>query len=405
MLGPSDPITRQLLSSTACLGMRPHKQNEVPIPGVPRLFLATYPSGRQTRVYRYRSPTTGKKTALSLGSVASVSLTDALVMVSRIEERLAQGLDPRQSRMTLSDWFDQLYLPHIKQNLRSWHDHNGRFDQHVRPVLGTRFVHQITTAELLRLVDGLRPSASGYRRLEKLSDATVNRVIALLKVMFSRLVMTGFIDANPARALKPRRERNQRTRILRMEEREEFFSALATAPIKVQLLIKLMILTGMRLGEALSCRWGFVDLERRIIQLPDSKSGRPRVIPLSNEALATCRELMALRENDNLFPGKNGRHMTRPGRQFRVLVAAAGTPGLWLHDLRRSFATLACQQGASVHDVSRLLGHQSTSTTERYLVASDDRLHVAASRVGQELGVSISSTKLDGHHTCLALSE
>ena len=47
------------------------RQIERPIPGVKGLYLATYPSGRQTYLFRYRDPRTGRKTSLTLGVAAS----------------------------------------------------------------------------------------------------------------------------------------------------------------------------------------------------------------------------------------------------------------------------------------------------------------------------------------------
>lgn len=43
------------------------RQTERPIPGVQGLFLATYPSGRRTYIFRYRDPNTGRKRSLTLG--------------------------------------------------------------------------------------------------------------------------------------------------------------------------------------------------------------------------------------------------------------------------------------------------------------------------------------------------
>lgn len=45
------------------------RQREVSVAGVPGLFIATYPSGRQTYIYRFRDPRTRRKTSLTLGPV------------------------------------------------------------------------------------------------------------------------------------------------------------------------------------------------------------------------------------------------------------------------------------------------------------------------------------------------
>lgn len=47
-------------------GKRP-RQREEQIPGIPGLFLATYPSGRRTYIFRFRDSATGRKTSMTLG--------------------------------------------------------------------------------------------------------------------------------------------------------------------------------------------------------------------------------------------------------------------------------------------------------------------------------------------------
>lgn len=188
----------------------------------------------------------------------------------------------------------------------------------------------------------------------------------------------GYITENPSVVLKRRRERNRRVRVLQPTEYEAFFSALAQAPEWVQLLV--LLLTAMRLGEALTAKWEYVSFERREIHLPDSKSGRPRVIPLSCLARTVCEELQRRRINEYLFPGRHGGHMTRPGRHINALMEAAGTSGLTLHDLRRSWASLAAQH-VQMPAVARFLGHSNVLVTERYVVTRDDQLHAAAAWV------------------------
>lgn len=239
------------------------------------------------------------------------------------------------------------------------------------------------------MIDGLQPVAKGASHRDRLAPATVNRVIALLKALFANLVERGYLASNPARGLKFRRERNQRGRVLRLEEYQAFFDALAEAPELVRLLILLLLLTGMRVSEALGARWEEVDMTQRVLRLPDTKSGRPRLIPLSDDALLVCGELQARRTNDYLFPGRHAGHLSRPSRAFHAVLRSAGIDGLWLHDLRRTFATLAAQQ-VPLCDVSRLLGHSSVKVTERYVVTADARLHAAVSVVGQHLQPAIT---------------
>ena len=52
---------------------------------------------------------------------------------------------------------------------------------------------------------------------------------------------------------------------------------------------------------------------------------------------------------------------------------AIGRPGLTIHDLRRTAATLAAQDGATIREVQRMLGHTTVAVAMVYQVASDRR--------------------------------
>jgi len=313
----------------------------------------------------------------------NLTLAQAIVRASEIKACIAAGQDPRAPLLPLGAWFDTEFLPVRTDTHRAWRSDRSRFNAYVRPTLGERPIGQITALDLSRLVEGLAPVRECGR--ERLAPATVNRVVALLKVVFARLVRDRYLSANPAAGLRLRRERNRRARVLRDEELGRFFAALAVQPPKVRLLLTFLLLTGMRLGEALAARWVDVHVEQRYLRIPDSKSGEPRIIPLSDEGLRVVEELAVIREAGHLylFPGRQG-PMSRPTRQFRALLAAAGIEGVWLHDLRRTFATLAAR-AIPIHAVSRLLGHSNVTVTQRYVVTLDAELHTAAAFVGRHL--------------------
>jgi site-specific recombinase XerD len=86
------------------------------------------------------------------------------------------------------------------------------------------------------------------------------------------------------------------------------------------------------------------------------------------------------KESDYLFPSKKGTrrpHIYDLRTPFERTCIAAGIEGLRIHDLRHSFATLALQGGASLYDVSKLLGHSDVSMTQRYAHMADDSLQTA----------------------------
>ena len=81
---------------------------------------------------------------------------------------------------------------------------------------------------------------------------------------------------------------------------------------------------------------------------------------------------------------------------------AAGLPDLRLHDLRHSYASTLVNNGVSLYDVQKLLGHSSITTTQRYAHLSSERLFqsvaVADGTYGKALGITSADplTVIDG---------
>lgn len=319
-----------------------------------------------------------------------MDLIAAISLVVKVKKRSASGLSSKCLTMTVTQFVEEIFLPSIRR-ASSRKTQLSRFNAHIRPVLGHRLISQITRSELLALIEQLRPSSKCRRFIDSIKASTRNRVVDALKSIFRKAYELELIDTNIATGLQKLPERNQRMRVLREDEQTRFFLALKVAPINARLLISLLILTGMRLGEALSARWDYVNLDNRTIRLLDTKGGRPRVVPLSEEACAICRELQGIRCNAFLFPGRGDSPMSRPSRQIAALFAAAGLEGFWVHDLRRSFATRIAEV-LPMHAVSAILGHSSTAVTERYLVTSDQRLHDAADCIGRQFAPLISGS-------------
>ena len=59
----------------------------------------------------------------------------------------------------------------------------------------------------------------------------------------------------------------------------------------------------------------------------------------------------------------------------------AGLQNVRLHDLRHSYASALVNEGRSIYEVQKLLGHANVSTTQRYAHLSQDTLAEGAAAV------------------------
>jgi integrase len=154
--------------------------------------------------------------------------------------------------------------------------------------------------------------------------------------------------------------------------------------------IRLLILTGARLREILHARWSEFDIERGVLFLADSKTGR-KPIYLGAAAQAVIAALPRMSGNPYLIPGSlDGRPRSELGAPWAAVTKAAGLQGLRIHDLRHSFASVGAGSGMGLPIVGKLLGHATQATTARYAHLDSDPMLRAAERIGATISGALN---------------
>ena len=140
-------------------------------------------------------------------------------------------------------------------------------------------------------------------------------------------------------------------------------------------ILKLLILTGARSGEARLARWRDIDLQTRIWTVPVSKNGRARRIVLSGAAVELLQSMRPRNELFNISTKQDDYVFQNPRfrKPYNCFFSSwerirqdAGLPKVRIHDLRHTYASMLINKGASLYEVQKLLGHFHISMTERY---------------------------------------
>ncbi len=210
--------------------------------------------------------------------------------------------------------------------------------------------------------------------------ATVNREMCVLSKIFSLAVDAELLDDNPCRRVKKLRTANQRVRYLSNAEEEALFKALKGQDW-VKDIIVMAINTGMRRGEIFELKWFDVDLNRRIVHVRESKSGRPRTIPLNATAQTLLGRLPKTSEYVFPSPKNEKRRVNDVGRQFERAVKNAKIVDFHFHDLRHTAATRMADAGADPFTLAAILGHSDIRMTARYTHATDEAKRRAVDRL------------------------
>jgi integrase len=210
-----------------------------------------------------------------------------------------------------------------------------------------------------------------------LSNGSVNHTLKVLGLVLDAAVEYGYITTNPARG---RRRRLKATKPRRTWLELDEVRALLDAAGSKRALLATMILAGLRVGEVSALRWRDVDLARGTISVGESKTDAGvRVVDVSPDLLdelKTHRMVSGEPERDALvFPTRNGTARDRGNVRRRVLgsaitaankkLAEAGKApiqeGVTNHTLRRTFASLLYEAGASPAYVMSQMGHTSSA--------------------------------------------
>ncbi|MCF8509983.1 MAG: tyrosine-type recombinase/integrase [Rhodobacteraceae bacterium] len=295
-------------------------------------------------------------------------------LLSKLLNQSAEGLISnaiiKKQSVTLSEFFDTHYYPHAESTRKKPKVVLQTFDKHMREFLGKFRFPEIDNA----LLDSwVRDQVK-----KKYQTSTINKHIFLVNRLLNLARRWNYIDQNTFENLQIKRlplgDFKQRflgvdeiAAVLKSAERDQH-------PF-MYFILKLLILTGARSGEARLARWRDIDLQTRIWTVPVSKNGRARRIVLSGAAVELLQSMRPRNELFNISTKQDDYVFQNPRfrKPYNCFFSSwerirqdAGLPKVRIHDLRHTYASMLINKGASLYEVQKLLGHFHISMTERY---------------------------------------
>jgi integrase len=384
--------------------------------------LRASPTGALSFIVEYRPGAGGRsvsKRRMVIGTPKNLTPEEARNIASGILARVRLGEDPAAERTnarkaeTVSDLLTGFMNDHIrtKRKSRTAKLFQGYIDNHIEPAIGARKAPSLTRADVERLHQGIG----------KTKPVTANRVLALLGAAYSYGLRSGRLPermTNPANGIEKFREQ-VRERFLTGSELYRLGEAIREAETvglpwvnesnskharkpenrftnigpHAAAALRLLIFTGARLREILDLRWDQVDLQRGLLFLPDSKTGKKTIV-LGAAAIAVLKNLPRIGK----FVIAGVDHETPRAdlkRPWALVSARAGLAGLRLHDLRHSFASVGAGSGLGLPVIGKLLGHSNSKTTERYAHLAADPLRratdVISGAIAEAMGEPVGS--------------
>lgn len=244
----------------------------------------------------------------------------------------------------------------------------------------------------LAKLEGRKPVLPGDQRerSKHVGIATQRRIFATLRNALNAAWKARRIDGNPCFFVEMPPEYRDPARVWSPEQVATFLDS--SESDRLHLLYRLVLLRGLRRGEAAGMRWADVDLDHRELRVtrpllslggklvtstPKTRAGERTVVldeesatMLRRHRTAQKRERLqwgeAYVDNDLVFAQEDGGYV-RPdyvSRRFKAIAVEAGLPVITLHMGRHTAASLALEAGIDIKVVSEQLGHSTTVITQ-----------------------------------------
>ena len=362
----------------------------------------------------------GQQKYYTIGRVGILTADEARKIAKDKLAGITKNEDPASERQEdksaltinqLCDWYLKSGIAHKKP--KTIIDNQSSIKNHIRPLLGNmpiktinrglleQFVIDVTNGDKVKI----RAKSDKARGLVVVRGGkfAAKKAIELLSAMFEFAISHNKLDKNPAHGVKTQAY-NARNVFLNLDEIRQFGELLSDPVVYSEHqngvnALKLLLLTGCRKSEITTLKWEYIDFNEHCFRFPDTKTGKQNR-PFGAGAEQFLQKLYDIRDINSpfVFPAarqsKDG-HLVGLSKMFKSIVNTIDEngnlrfqkPGLTIHALRHTFASMGEYLEHSPLIIAGLLGHKQKQmgVTGRYLHVVDKSLLNAANDISLEI--------------------
>ena len=363
------------------------------------LILEVLPSGRKSfRVYKRVKGQTSPIN-VTLGQYPSLTIENARKLALSTLERIAHGVNPNdqskvdtKARITLQEvYHDYLSQRDLSESsLRGYNQifHTYLSDWHASPISNL-------TETMIK---------ERHSLLSRTSRAQADYCMRVLRALFN-FAQFEYKDSqdrpiylyNPVKILSHKRQWNHvprkqtrltQTDIKKLLETLELMRRVEDSyTIAVCDFVEIALFTGLRKSELLCLKWEDVDFSEQTFALTETKNGDMLELPMSNHLLNIFLQRKQCTDNNYVFQAENDHGYIREPKKVIQKIAERSGINFTLHDLRRTFTSVAEQLRVGTYTLKRLLNHKTgrNDVTAGYTILTAKELGQASEEISLEM--------------------
>lgn len=314
--------------------------------------------------------------------------------LNELAYQVGKGVPVPDGSMTVGEYLDQwlaeVAAKQVRPSTYTGYETNVRL--HIKPLIGSKKLAKLAARDVRQMVEVLR-SKPLSRGNGTMSDRAVQYVHATLRAALEQACREELIPRNVAKLVQASVRDARQHEPYSVEESKRLLAH--AEGHRLHALWVLLVMLGLRRGEALALRWADVDLNagtvailgslqrvgNQLQRVPTKTRGSLRTIPLPGPCLEALRAHRARQNSDRLAAGARWVAMdlvftTRHGtpveprtvnRMFRTLTDDADLRPVRVHDLRHGCVSLLLSLGVPPRTVMQIVGHTVMEMTmERY---------------------------------------
>jgi integrase len=349
-------------------------------------------SGAKTYFLKYRTQG-GRQHWLTLGPHGALTPEQARKVARREKAAISEGANPSVERErkrhenNVAEVAERYLAEYVAAHNKASTAAEARriIETRIKPALGAIKISELDRADV-----------KAWHQTMSATPYEANRALAYCSRMLALAVTEWQLrEDNPCAGIK-RFPEKKRERFFSDDELARIGEALAAAEREGTelpgfiLLVRLLAVTGMRLGEALALQWADVELPTHAVRLRDAKAGA-RTVYLGAAAVVILDAVPD--KSGHVVHGPDGTPLpdSRIQHAWARLRERAGIPDGRLHDLRHSVGTFAALAGANAFVVRDLLGHKTLAMTGRYVERAADMVRATADAVSNRVAAALAA--------------